>query len=217
MKVNRKSKSEIVKTGILKALGYPSEVFTYSDVIAAARALFRKNEGIACILGTGSNSCLWDGEKISFQIPPLGFWLGDEGSGGHLGKLLMLDYLHKEMPSDILEIFEQKHGVLTRGEILTKAYKEDKPNKYFASFSVFLSENRNNEYCINLIKNSFNQYLEKYLLKYPQLKEQSIGFVGSIAYYYQDILAGVCGENGVTISKIIEKPMDELQKFHEKS
>ena len=215
--VTDESKSEIVKTGILKALGYPSEVFTYSDVIAAARALFRKNEGIACILGTGSNSCLWDGEKISFQIPPLGFWLGDEGSGGHLGKLLMLDYLHKEMPGDILEIFEQKYGVLTRGEILTKAYKEDKPNKYFASFSVFLSENRNNEYCINLIKNSFKQYLEKYLLKYPQLKEQSIGFVGSIAYYYQDILAGVCGENGITISKIIEKPMDELQKFHEKS
>ena len=209
------SKSEIVKSGILKALGYETKVFTYSDVIAAARALFGRKEGIACILGTGSNSCLWDGEKISFQIPPLGFWLGDEGSGGHLGKLLLLDYLHKEMPGDILEIFEKKYGILTRSEILTKAYKEDKPNKYFAGFSVFLSENRENVYCKKLIENSFSQYLEKYLLKYSQRAEYQIAFVGSIAFFYKDILEEICKKHGIEISKIIEKPMDELQRFHQ--
>lgn len=209
------SKSEIVKTGILNALGYGTKVFTYSDVIAAARALFGRKEGIACILGTGSNSCLWDGEKISFQIPPLGFWLGDEGSGGHLGKLLLLDYLHKEMPGDMLEIFEKKYGVLTRSEILTKAYKEDKPNKYFASFSVFLSENRGKEYCKNIIRSSFSQYLEKYLLKYPHLTSQKVAFVGSIAHFYKDILVEICQEHHIEISKIIEKPMDDLQKFHQ--
>jgi glucosamine kinase len=211
------SKSAVIKEGILRALGYNTTIFTYSDVIAAARALLGQKSGIACILGTGSNSCFWNGHQIEFQIPPLGFWLGDEGSGGHLGKLLLLGYLHKEMPSDIRTIFEEKYGVLERTEILTKAYKEDKPNKYFASFSYFLYQNVQHNYCQALIEKSFEQFLQKYLLKYPDLPSKEISFVGSVAFYYADFLRSVCNENHINISKIIEKPIDELVKFHAES
>jgi N-acetylglucosamine kinase-like BadF-type ATPase len=208
------SKSAIIKEGILKALGYSTNIYTYSDVVAAARALFGNTTGIACILGTGSNSCHWNGQKIEFQIPPLGFWLGDEGSGGHLGKLLMLDYLHKEMPENIRGIFEKKYGSIERTEVMTKAYKEDKPNKYFASYSHFLYENYDEAYCQAIISSSFEAFLKKYLLKYPNITQMPLGFIGSVAFYYAEILEKVCSEHGLKVSKIIEKPIGELVKFH---
>jgi glucosamine kinase len=209
------AKSAIVKIGILKALGSNVEIFTYSDVVAAARSLFGNKSGIACILGTGSNSCYWNGDKIAFQIPPLGFWLGDEGSGGNIGKLLVLDYLHKEMPKNIRNLFEEKYGILERTEILTRAYQQEKPNKYFASFSYFLYEYGNEIYCQSLIKKSFIEFLNKYLLKYPNLDSNHIGFVGSVAYYYSELLTEVCEANGISIEKIIESPIEELVKFHQ--
>ena len=211
------SKSAIIKEGILAALGYNTDIFTYSDVVAAARALFGNSSGIACILGTGSNTCFWNGTKIEFQIPPLGFWLGDEGSGGHLGKTLVLDYLHKEMPQNVRSIFEEKYGVLERTQILTKAYKEDKPNKYFASFSYFLYENDHENYCRELVAKSFEQFLEKYLLKYPNISTAPIGFVGSVAFYYSEILQEICEKHQLQIFKIIEKPIEELVKFHNRN
>ena len=213
--ITDESKSAIVKIGILKALGYNTEIYTYSDVVAAARSLFGNTPGIACILGTGSNTCYWDGDKIAFQIPPLGFWLGDEGSGGNLGKLLVLDYLHKEMPAHIRTYFEEKYGVLERTEVLTKAYQQEKPNKYFAAFSYFLYEFGQESYCRGLVKQSFSEFLKKYLLKYPNLKEHQIGFVGSVAYYYSEILTEVCKENGISINKIIVSPIEELVKYHQ--
>lgn len=213
--ITDETKSTIIKNGIEKALGYPTKIFTYSDVIASAKALFGKKSGIACILGTGSNSCFWESEKIGFQLPPLGFWLGDEGSGGHLGKQLILDYLHREMPENVRILFETKFGKLERHEILTKSYQEEKPNKYFSDFSIFLFENQELSYCKNLIKNSFQQYIDKYLKKYPQLFNSEIGFIGSIAYYYKNILTEVCTKNNIFISKIIEKPIDNLVQFHQ--
>ena len=210
------SKSAIIKEGILKALGYNTEIYTYSDVVAAARSIFGNDHGVACILGTGSNSCLWDGKKIAFQIPPLGFWLGDEGSGGHLGKTLMLDYLHKEMPDTMRQLFEEKYGKKERIEVLTKAYKEDKPNKYFASFSFFLFENKQQDYCQNLIEKSFSEFLKKYLLKYPMIHATAIGFVGSVAYHYQDILKKICRQHNLEISNIIEKPIEALVQYHQR-
>ena len=213
--ITDESKSTIIKNGIEKALGYPTIIYTYSDVIASAKALFGKKSGIACILGTGSNSCYWESEKIRFQIPPLGFWLGDEGSGGHMGKLLVLDYLHKEMPEKVRILFELKFGKMERHEILTKAYQEEKPNKYFSSFSIFLFENQKLDYCKNLIWNSFQQFIDKYLKKYPQLANSEIGFIGSIAYYYKNILTEVCKKNNIFISIIIEKPIEKLVQFHQ--
>jgi glucosamine kinase len=208
------AKSEIVKKGITKAFGYEIQLTAYSDVIAAAKSLFGNAPGIACILGTGSNSCFWNGKIIEFQIPPLGFWLGDEGSGGHLGKSLILSYLHNEMPIEIREKFQQIYGYLDRLDILKIAYGNDKPNKYFAGYSVFLKENIENDFVYRLVENSFVEFFEKYLLKYPKLKTHNVGFVGSIAKHYEDILTKVSKKHGLNIHKIVSKPIDGLIEYH---
>lgn len=209
------SKGDIVAQGIKDALKQNVPVYTYSDVIAAARALFGDNEGLACILGTGSNSCFWNGQKISFQIPPLGFWLGDEGSGGHLGKSLLLSYLHKEMPQDIRERFEGIYGAKGRLEILNHAYQQEKPNRYFAQFCPFLHQNLSDPFCRELVENSFRLFAEKYLLKYPQLRETQIGIVGSIAYHFKDVLQSVFSQYGLSIDRIVQKPIDALVTYHQ--
>lgn len=209
------SKGDIIAKGIKDALKQEIPVYTYSDVIASARALFGDTEGLACILGTGSNSCLWDGQKISFQIPPLGFWLGDEGSGGHLGKSLLLAYLHKEMPQEVREGFEKIYGAKDRLEILNHAYQQEKPNRYFAQFCPFLLENAADPFCRALIENSFQLYIEKYLLKYPQIREVKIGIVGSVAFHFKEILISVFSQNHLVIDTIVQKPIDALVSYHQ--
>lgn len=209
------SKGDIVAQGIKDALKQNVPVYTYSDVIAAARALFGDSEGLACILGTGSNSCFWNGQKISFQIPPLGFWLGDEGSGGHLGKSLLLSYLHKEMPQDIRERFEGIYGAKDRLEILNHAYQQEKPNRYFAQFCPFLHQNLSDSFCIELVEKSFRLFAEKYLLKYPQVRKTQIGIVGSIAYHFKDVLQSGFSQYGLSIDRIVQKPIDALVTYHQ--
>ncbi len=209
------AKGDIIARGILKALGYSAPVYTYSDVIAAARALFGDSEGIACILGTGSNTCYWNGREIGFQVPPLGFWLGDEGSGGHLGKSLILGYLHHEMPLNVRQRFEEIYGSKDRLEILENAYRKERPNKYFAQFCPFLLENQHEPWCADLIRNSFRLFLEKYLLKYPQLQHVETGCVGSVAYYFESIFREVASGYGLSIRKVIQKPVEELTIYHQ--
>lgn len=208
------SKGEIIGAGLIKALGYQPEINTYSDVVAAAKSLFGNHTGIACILGTGSNSCYWNGRLIAHQVPPLGFWLGDEGSGGYLGKSLILAYLHKELPEDLRKDFDQKYGRKDRLEILNHAYNESKPNRYFAQYSKFIGENISHPFCDTLVSNSFRLFFEKYLLKYPQIQTQPIGAVGSVAVIYKDILNKVAGEFNLNITKTVKKPIDELIKYH---
>ncbi len=210
------SKGEIIAEGIRKCLGQNVQVHTYSDVMAAARALFGNEQGIACILGTGSNTCLWTGEALGFQIPPLGFWLGDEGSGGHLGKSLLLAYLHREMPVHVRSLFEKKYGAKDRLEILEHAYKRERPNQYFAQYSYFLLENEADPWCTDLIETCFRAFFEKYLMKYPQVREVPLGAVGSIAHYYRRHLEKVAASFGVHFSKIVQKPIDELAKYHQR-
>lgn len=209
------AKGDIISKGILKALGYSVPVYTYSDVIAAARALFGDAEGIACILGTGSNTCYWNGREIAFQVPPLGFWLGDEGSGGHLGKSLILGYLHREMPQNVRERFEEIYGSKDRLEIIDNAYRKERPNKYFAQFCPFLLENQHEPWCAELIRSSFRLFLEKYLLKYPQLNQADIGCVGSVVWYFESIFKEVASAHGVQVGKVIQKPIDELSVYHQ--
>ncbi len=185
-----------------------------NDLIAAARALFGHKSGIACIFGTGSNSGLYDGNKISFQVPPLGFWLGDEGSGGHLGKQLILSYLHKEMPETLRTSFEATYGQKDRIEILNHAYKEAFPNRYFASFCPFLSAHISDDYVQNLVLKSFELFFQKYLLKYPNIEETNIGYVGSIAFTFESQLTKVANKYEFDTLKIIKSPINSLGIFH---
>jgi N-acetylglucosamine kinase-like BadF-type ATPase len=183
-----------------------------NDLIAAARSLCGKEAGIACILGTGSNSGYWDGSRISVQIPPLGFWLGDEGSGGHLGKSLVLSYLHGQMPSELKTFFEKRFGVLDRLTIFDKAYKQAFPNRWFASFSKFLFDHRKEAYSYSLIEQSFEAFISLYLKRYTA--DTTFHFTGSVAFYYSDILKQVMKKNGLAIGHISEGPMAGLCLYH---
>lgn len=207
-------KGDIVKKGIIKALGYEVEIITFSDIVAAARAAYGNETGMVGILGTGSNSCYWVNENIGFQIPPLGFWLGDEGSGGHMGKMLILSYLHNEMPADTRSLFENEYGILSRTDILTQAYQKPRPNKYFAEFTLFVNKNKSHPFINQLIHDSFDQYFKKYLLKYPMLKESQLVFVGSIAHIFESELNTCCKVYGIDIQKIISKPIEYLERYH---
>lgn len=213
--VTNEEKANIIKDAILKVFPTCEHIEAQSDVVGAARAACGRSAGIACILGTGSNSIYFDGEKTGFQVPPLGFWLGDEGSGGHLGKSLLLSYLHKEMPLEIRVKFEEKFGMMDRLTVLENAYHKPFPNRYFASFSSFLFDNLEDDFCRNLVENCFQQFFQKYILKYPMCHEASVNFVGSVAFYYKELLAKVADSQGINIGNILKSPIDGLVAFHQ--
>lgn len=213
--VTNLEKAEIIKNALLRL--FPNaNIEVKDDIIAAARSLCINEPGIACILGTGANTCVFDGQTIVAQIPPLGFWLGDEGSGGYLGKQLITKYLRKELPAEIEEKFIKRFGKLERTEILEKAYKQSFPNRYFASFSKFLFDNRAAPEIYMLIYESFLIFFEKSVLKYPDFQKYKVHFTGSVAFYYSDILRKAAVKCGVTIGVILESPIAGLVLFHKK-
>ncbi len=214
--VTNEEKAGVIKDAVLQVFPTCQQIDAQSDVVGAARASCGKTAGIACILGTGSNSIYFDGEKTGFQVPPLGFWLGDEGSGGHLGKSLITSYLHKEMPLQIRAIFEEKYGIMDRLTVLENAYHKPFPNRYFATFSRFLFNTIEDDFCRNLVKNCFLQFFEKYILKYPMCHETNINFVGSVAFYYKDLLINVADSQGIKVGRIVETPIGGLVEFHQK-
>ena len=185
-----------------------------SDLLGAARSLCQKEAGIACILGTGSNNCLYDGTKIVGNIGSLGFWMGDEGSGGHLGKQLVIHYLHRELPEDLMQQFAEKYPDVERFTVLDRAYKQPFPNRYFARFTHFINEHRNHPYLQELVRQSFRSFLEKYVIKHPGSEEYPVSFVGSIAWHFRDILADVLQEKGLRPGIILQRPINGLVKFH---
>jgi len=212
--ITNAEKAAVIQTAIGSVFPNVQTIEAHSDMLAAARALCGREAGIACILGTGSNSCMYDGENISFQVPPLGFWLGDEGSGGYLGKQLILSYLHQELPEDLRLKFEKRFGKKDRLEIIENAYQKPFPNRYFASFSKFIFDNRQHPFLYQLVSVAFGLFFEKYILKYPDFKMYKIHFTGSVAFYYSDILRRVATEKGCTAGVIMETPIAGLTLFH---
>ena len=184
-----------------------------SDLLAAARATFRDQKGIACILGTGSNSCFYDGEGIIDQIPPLGFILGDEGSGAYLGKKLAGDYLKKIMPTDLRKKFNEKYP-LKYEDFLEGVYRGDTPSRFLAGFVPFLGEHMDNEYCRSLVKNSFKEFLIRNVMQYPNCKLYPVCFVGSLAFYFQTPLKEALSECGLTAGLILKEPLESLVHYH---
>ncbi|CAM3396221.1 N-acetylglucosamine kinase [Aquirufa ecclesiirivi] len=208
------SKREIIRNWLSPYFSGVKTIQVDNDLIAAARSLCGDDSGIACILGTGSNSGFFDGESIKEQIPPLGFWLGDEGSGGHLGKLLILAYLHHDLPQDLRDLFVKRYGELNRLEILSKAYQGEYPNRWFAGFSKFLFDHRKHPFCYQLIEHAFQEFIRLYVCKYAEVETQKIHFTGSIAFYYSDILKQVLRKNRYLLGNISETPMAGLTLYH---
>jgi len=199
-----------------KALLYSflqAEIFVDSDLLAASRALFGTNKGIACILGTGSNSCFYNGKEIEKNVSPLGFILGDEGSGAVLGRKFIADCLKNQLPFFLQEKFFSQYNT-SPSEIMDKVYKQPFPNRYLASLSPFLLENMEEESIYRIVIGSFTEFFERNIKQYAIIDEK-LGFVGSIAYYFQNILREVAQKNGYRIDKIEKNPMEGLLQFHQ--
>ena len=184
-----------------------------TDLLAAARALCGKNPGIACIMGTGSNSCYYDGVKIVDNVSPLGYILGDEGSGAVLGKLLVGDVLKNQLPAALCEKFLKKYD-LDRQKIIEGVYKKPAANRFLASLSPFLIENIEEPAVHRLVLNAFKAFFVRNIENYEGYKTMSVSFVGSVAYYYRDVLEEAASSLGIKIGTVIKSPMEGLVKYH---
>ena len=189
------------------------DVEVHTDLLAAARALCGRRPGIACILGTGSNSCFYDGEKICDNVSPLGYILGDEGSGAVLGKLLVGDVLKGQLPAELGEKFLRKYD-LTLLDIIRKVYREPQGNRFLASVTPFLIENINEKEVHDLVLGSFKAFFRRNISHYAGRCAPEANFIGSIAYYYRDVLAEAARECGYSVGTVLKSPMEGLIKFH---
>jgi glucosamine kinase len=190
-----------------------ANIEAHSDVLGAARALFGNQPGTACILGTGSNVCMYDGEKITGGISPLGFILGDEGSGAVMGRKLLGDYFKEVMPPYLRLAFSEKYK-LSREEALNRVYRSDKPNQFLAQFTPFLSDHAHSAYCQEFVQHNFMEFFERNVIKLPDYNKFQIGFVGSVAYYFSQILRNTASYYGFEHATIIKDPIDGLEKYH---
>ncbi len=198
----------------LKSVFAKSTVKVEHDMLGAARAVCGNQAGLVAILGTGSNTCLYNGEKITENIPALGYVLGDEGSGAYLGKLFLKDYLHNKLPNELHKKADEYFG-LSLAQILNKVYLESRPNRFLASFSKFIKEHKHHLYMQELIKSSFADFFINYITKYANYQEYKLNTVGSIGYVYKEEL-NISAENyGVKIGKVIKEPISELLNYHQ--
>ncbi len=188
-------------------------VEVYTDLLAAARALCGHKPGIACIMGTGSNSCLYDGESIAQNVSPLGFILGDEGSGAVLGKLFLGDVLKKQLPEEVCARFLDEYN-LDLLTIIRRVYKEPQANRFLASVTPFLSKNSDVPEIHALILSAFRAFFRRNIKQYTEYARHSVNFIGSIAYYFADILREAAQAEGCTVGTIVKSPMEGLIKFH---
>jgi len=185
------------------------------DLLAAARALCGREPGIACILGTGSNSCLYDGEKITDNVANLGWILADEGSGTYMGKRLVFDYFRHEMPDNVAKQFQARFP-WTREEVLEKVYQLEKPGAFLASFAKFIFQHLNEPYCYQLAYKSLAAFFENNVMKYNNYKNLRVHFTGSIGFYFSDVLRQVANDKGITVKNILEGPIAGLTLYHQK-
>jgi N-acetylglucosamine kinase-like BadF-type ATPase len=185
----------------------------HHDLYGAALALCGNNTGIACILGTGSNSCLWNGIEIVENVPSLGYLLADEGSGTYLGKIILAEILIGNAPNEIAEAFYDTYK-LNFATTLDKIYKEGNPNKFFSQLSHFANDNINNDWIVSMIGKNFEDFLRTQIMKYSNYENHKINFVGSVSYHFKDILIDILKKHSLNTGKIIKSPIEELVRMH---
>jgi N-acetylglucosamine kinase-like BadF-type ATPase len=202
----------ILKT-VLKKCFKKAKIKVETDLTAAARALCGKNKGIACILGTGSNSCYFDGKKMSKNSPGIGYILGDEGSGAYLGKKVIQHFLYGTFDEELQARFEKRF--LTNAiEILENVYKKPLANRYLASFAIFLAENRGHYMIENIIEDGLNDFFFTHIYKYRESWTLPINFIGSVAFGFKDVLQELCNTYELELGKVMKAPMKGLIEFH---
>ena len=206
-------KNNMIRRAVNRYLSVPVEVG--SDLLAAARALCGDQPGIACIMGTGSNSCYYDGREIVKNVSPLGFILGDEGSGAVLGKLLIGDVLKDQLPPALKDQFLTQYE-LTPALIMDKVYRQPFPNRFLAGFSPFIREHLDEPAIWELVTRSFLAFFTRNVKQYDYF-ELPVHLVGSVAWYYQDILKEIAFDLGIRLGTIARSPMEGLIAYHGQS
>lgn len=200
---------------MLTSLFCHANIFVYHDLLAAARALCGHQAGIACILGTGSNACFYNGSKIEHQATNLGYLLGDEGSGYHLGKTLLTWFLYGILPKDLSQKFAKRYPKVNREEVITNIYQKPYPNRYIASFTKFLFDYQKQPVIYKLIYDCFDEFFERHILSFDNAQRHRIHFVGSVAFYFSNILRQVANDKNIHVGNILETPIAGLTLYHE--
>ncbi|WP_348725151.1 ATPase [Parabacteroides goldsteinii] len=206
-------KNNMIRRAVNRYLSVPVEVG--SDLLAAARALCGDQPGVTCIMGTGSNSCYYDGREIVKNVSPLGFILGDEGSGAVLGKLLIGDVLKDQLPPALKDQFLTQYE-LTPALIMDKVYRQPFPNRFLAGFSPFIREHLDEPAIWELVTRSFLAFFTRNVKQYDYF-ELPVHLVGSVAWYYQDILKEIAFDLGIRLGTIARSPMEGLIAYHGQS
>lgn len=194
-----------------------AKVFVASDMLGATRGLLGHEKGVACILGTGSNSCLYDGEQIIKNVPSLGFILGDEGSAATLGKRLVSDLLKNQLGDDLKERFLSQYAI-NQADVIEHVYRQPFPNRWLANLARFCAENIDDPRIHDLVYDHFAQFVKRNISQYYTTEEQKqsmpVGFVGSIAFYYRPVLEQVMSDYGFRVGQILQDPIPGLAEYH---
>lgn len=204
----------LIEESIRAALGIENIQVSH-DLLAAARALCKRDWGIAAILGTGSNSCLYDGKTILENVPSTGYLWADYGGGSQIGKYFIRDYFEDRLPQDIRKAFEA--AGYNREVILNNVYKKGVPGKYLATVSLFVSKNIDHPSVKKVVTECFDSFFEQQISKYSDSKKYKVHTVGSIGYYYKDLIATIAHKHGYTMGTVIKSPMEGLIAYHTES
>ncbi len=202
-----------IKSVLKKIFPDAKKIEVATDLLASARAVCGHKSGIACILGTGSNSCYYNGAKVVKNSPGLGYVLGDEGSGAFLGRKVIQYYLYGTFDEELKLAFEKTYNT-SMVEILENVYKKPLPNRYLAQFTLFLSGNRGHYMVENIIEDGINEFFFNHLCKYREIWKYPVSFVGSVAYGFRDVIKQLCESYEFQLGVIYKKPMDGLIKYH---
>ncbi len=198
----------------MKVVFNKSKIYIGHDLLAAARALLGHSAGFAAILGTGTNTCIYDGKDIAQNIDSGAYILGDEGSGCYIGKKLLTDYLRGYMPEAVRKNFWDTYK-LTPDDVNEQVYTQPRANRFCASFSKFVYDNNVHlEYSRNLVKTSFEDFFKNLVTHYPNYQRYTFNCIGSVGYNFRNVLEEVVTENGMVVGNIIRSPIDNLVKFH---
>lgn len=211
--VATEDKADLLVRTLRKAFPGAKKAGAYSDLFGAARALCGREPGIVCILGTGSNSCFYDGKILVDNVPPCGYILGDEGSGAVLGRKLLSAFLKRGLSPTLNEKLVEKYR-LTKEIILERVYKKPFPNRYLAGFTIFLKEYIEEPSIMQLVQNSFGEFLDNNVCRYENHRSFPVHFTGSIAYHFQDLLRIALEKRGLKLGKILQAPANDLAEFH---
>lgn len=202
-----------ILTEVLKSIFTNAEVIVSEDMLAAVYAASGKKPAIVCILGTGSNSCYFDGENLEMRTASLGYTLMDEASGNYFGKRLLRDFYYEKMPKPIAKKFKDQFE-LDIDTVKFNLYRQPNPNMYLASFAKFMFEFKEEKYIKRIIKKGFTTFFKYRIVPLQKPTDTPVYFIGSIAFYFKDILEKVASKHQMKITGIIQRPIDNLVQFH---